>query len=185
MTTIFLVRHGEVHNPEGIIYGHLPGYRLSAAGRAELAMAAERLVERGPFDALLTSPLERARESAQILGERLQMAPAVDERLAETDVAGYQGKSFAELPRPYLTEDGVPGIESAASMRARMIDWVASARRYDRAIAVSHRDPIAVLLLHWLAAELDRGPSLSIPPGSVHEARLDGARVHLSGPAIG
>lgn len=185
MTTIFLVRHGEVHNPAGIIYGRLPGYRLSEGGRAELAAAAEALSDRGPYDALFTSPLERARESAQILGARLRLEPIVDERLAETDVAGYQGKSFDALPRPYLTEDGVPGIESAAAMRARLIDWVASLRRRERIVAVSHRDPIAVLLLHWMAADLSRGPDLTIPTGAIHEARLEGARVDLSGPAVG
>jgi broad specificity phosphatase PhoE len=185
MTTIYLLRHGEVHNPEGIIYGHLPGYRLSEFGRAEIGSAAEALSERGPFDALLTSPLERAQESASIVAGRLQLTPVIEPLLAETDVSGYQGKPFSALPTPYITEDGVAGIEGAASLRARMITWVAGARQYDRVIAVSHRDPIALLLLHWTGRGLNELAALTLPTGSLHEVQLDGARVRLSGPAIG
>ena len=185
MTTIYLLRHGEVHNPEGIIYGHLPGYRLSENGRAEISSAAEMLSVRGPFDALLTSPLERAQESAGIVAERLELTPVIEPLLAETDVSGYQGKPFSCLPTPYITENGVPGIEGAASLRARMIGWVASARAYERVIAVSHRDPIAMLLLHWTGKGLDNLAGLTLPTGSLHEVHLDGAAVRLSGPALG
>lgn len=184
VTTIYLVRHGEVHNPEGIIYGHLPGYRLSARGRLEVQTAATTLAAQQPFDALFTSPLERAQESAGLIGERLSLAPRIESHIAETDVSAFQGRPFDALPRPYMTEDGVSGIESAASIRARMITFVAAARRYERLVAVSHRDPIAVLLLHWMAADLSRIADLNIPTGSVQVAQLDGARVRLRGPAV-
>ena len=160
------------------------GYHLSEAGRGEIRTAAEFLSGRGPFDALITSPLERAQESAAIVAERLGLTPAVEQRLAETEVGGYQGQPFSALPSPYLTEEGVSGMESAASMRARMLDWVAAAR-YERVIAVSHRDPIAMLLLHWLGAPLDRLGELELPTGSVHEVRLEDGQSHLSGPAVG
>ena len=184
-TTIYLVRHGDVENPKGIIYGHLPGYGLSALGCAQMRTAAEMLVDRQPFDTLFTSPLERAQQSAAPLAERLKLQPTVDGRIAETDVHGYQGRSFDELPSPYLTEAGVPGIESAASMRARMIAWLADARRHDRVVAVTHRDPIAILLLYWMGLGLSRLSALDVPTGSVHEVQLDGGKVALSGPAIG
>ena len=185
MTTIYLVRHGEVHNPEGIIYGWLPGYRLSDRGRGELAAAAEALAPRAPFDALITSPLERAQESAGILAQRLGMTPVIDARLAETDVAGYQGKPFSALPKPYITEEGVPGIEGAASMRSRLLAWAADAAgRHERVIAVSHRDPIAVLLLHWLGRDLSASAGLSLPTGSVHEIRWEGDDIEVRGPAV-
>lgn len=184
-TTIYLLRHGEVHNPEGIIYGRLPGYRLSTKGRMEVQTSAETLAERGDFEALFTSPLERAQESAGIVAQRLGMTPVVDARLAESEIGGYQGKPFSALPSPYITEEGVAGIESAASMRSRMIDWVAGVRQYERVIAVSHRDPIAMLLLHWTRAGLNRLGALTLPTGSLHEAQLDGARVKVNGPAVG
>jgi broad specificity phosphatase PhoE len=185
MTTIYLLRHGEVHNPDGVIYGHLPGYRLSESGRAEIVTAAQALSVRGPFDALLTSPLERAQESADIVGQRLELTPIIEPLLAETYVSGYQGQPFSALPSPYITEDGVPGIEGAASLRARMIAWVASSRKYDCVIAVSHRDPIAMLLLQWMGKPLNLLADLTLPTGSLHEVHLDGAKVRLAGPAIG
>lgn len=184
-TTIYLLRHGEVHNPKGVIYGHLPGYGLSSSGRAEVAGAAETLADRAPFDVLMTSPLQRAQETARIVARRLELVPVVDERLAETDVAGYQGKPFSALPDPYITEDGLPGIEGAACLRARMIDWLVHARQFERVIAVSHRDPIAILLLYWLGLPLKRGKGLVLPTGSVHEIQLEGGRARVSGPAVG
>lgn len=184
-TTLYLLRHGEVHNPSGVIYGHLPGYGLSEFGRAEVASAAESLADRGPFDMLMTSPLQRAQETAAIVAARLDTTPVVDERLVETGVSGYQGKPYSSLPDPYITEDGVPGLEGAASMRARMIDWVVYARRFERVIAVSHRDTIAVLLLYWLGLPLKRLGELVLPTGSVHEVQLDGGKARVSGPAAG
>ena len=51
-TTLYLIRHGEVHNPEGIIYGRLPGFGLSVRGRQQLTHAAEVLAGEGPLAAL-------------------------------------------------------------------------------------------------------------------------------------
>ncbi|MBN9168662.1 MAG: histidine phosphatase family protein, partial [Microbacterium sp.] len=63
---LHLVRHGEVHNPRRVLYGRLPGYRLSAAGRRMARQAADYVhgLER-PITALVCSPLERTRESAE------------------------------------------------------------------------------------------------------------------------
>ena len=193
MTTIYLVRHGEVHNPEGVIYGWLPGYRLSERGRAEVVDAADSiansLAEDGSIDVLITSPLERAQESAGILaarlGSRIASGPITEPRIAETDVAGYQGKSFDTLPTPYITEEGLPGIEGAASMRARLLEWVADiSGKYERIVAVSHRDPIGVLLLHLAGADLSQLGPMGLATGSVHEIHIDGDVMRASGPAL-
>ena len=64
-----LVRHGQVHNPEGVIYGRLPGYGLSDVGRQQIGVAAAVLADRRPIDALIASPMQRAQESAAILAE--------------------------------------------------------------------------------------------------------------------
>lgn len=179
MLTIYLIRHGEVHNPQGIIYGHLPGYGLSEKGRQQLARAAGLLRERGPFAALYASPLQRAQESARILGEHLGLDLATEPLIAETGVEGYQGKPFSALPHPYITEEPlVPGIECAASIRARFLDWagVMLARHPGgRILAVSHRDPIGVCLLHWQGKGLDELPGLPIDPGGVYAVHLESA----------
>ena len=62
-TVVHLLRHGEVHNPSGILYGRLPGYHLSATGRLMAAAAADFFAER-PVVAVFSSPLERAVETA-------------------------------------------------------------------------------------------------------------------------
>ena len=63
-TTIHLMRHGEVHNPEGILYGRLPGYHLSELGRQMALQVADVLSASGhDIAAVVTSPLERARET--------------------------------------------------------------------------------------------------------------------------
>ena len=64
MTIVHLLRHGEVENPVGIVYGRLPGYHLSANGRAMASAAADYFADR-PVVALFCSPLERAQETAR------------------------------------------------------------------------------------------------------------------------
>lgn len=180
MTTIYLVRHGEVFNPTGIIYGRLPGFGLSEKGRTQLAQAAELLAGEAPFAALYASPMQRAQESAAILAKRLGLEILTDDRILETDVSGYQGKRFEDLPNPYITETPVhAGIECAASVRARFLAWTAAIEKQHpetKVIAVSHRDPIIVALLHWTGRGLEEVSGFDLAPGGVYEVRLTPGR---------
>lgn len=174
-TTIYLVRHGEVHNPTGIIYGRLPGFGLSQKGQDQVAAAASALAALAPFDVLYSSPLQRAQESAAILAAKLSMPVQVDDRLAETDIGGYQGRPFADLPSPYVTEEGVEGIEAAASMRDRLMAWAQdAAQTHRRIVAVSHRDPIAVALLAWQGLGLAGLSRMALPTATVQQITLSG-----------
>lgn len=189
MLTIYLVRHGEVHNPQGIIYGHLPGYGLSQKGREQLVQAAGLLQGRGPFQGLYVSPLQRAQESAQILGEHLGLALTTEPLIVETGVEGYQGQPFSALPRPYMTEERtVPGIECAASIRGRFLSWAAVVleRHADgQLIAVSHRDPIVLSLLHWMGKGLEELPEFPLAPGGVYKVCLETASRAVQVEALG
>lgn len=177
MLTFYLVRHGEVDNPDGIIYGQLPGFGLSATGRAQIEAAGQMLTARGPFAALYASPLQRAQESATILAGHLGLRVETQQLLAETDIGGYQGQPFSALPRPYITEQPVHnGIESAASIRSRMLDWAETMQARhpgQRLIAVSHRDPIIVVLLHWMGKGLEHLPDFDLPTGGVYRVELE------------
>jgi broad specificity phosphatase PhoE len=172
VTTLYLVRHGEVHNPQGIIYGRLPGFGLSERGREQIARAAEILRADGPPTVLYASPMQRAQESATILSEQLGIATETDERIIETNIGTFQGRRFEDLPKPYISEEGAhPQIESAASMRQRLLTWVAEVQeRHPKAqiAAVSHRDPIIVALLFWLGQDLTALPNFALEPGSVY-----------------
>ena len=105
-TTLYLVRHGEVHNPEGVIYGRLPGYGLSERGRRQIEAAAQALAPRGPFAALYASPLQRARESAAILGARFGLEAATDERIVETGIGAFRARARKAAPRPSASSSG-------------------------------------------------------------------------------
>ena len=178
MLTLYLVRHGKVHNPTGIVYGRLPGFGLSEVGRVQIDKAAEALTERAPFQALYASPLQRAQESATILADHLGLTVETEEAIVETGIGGYQGQPFAALPRPYITETPVHGgIESARAIRTRILDWVDTMQvkhSDQRIVAVSHRDPIIITLLHWMGRDLADLPNFDLPTGGVFEVQLAG-----------
>ena len=81
-TIVHLVRHGEVENPRQVLYGRLPGYHLSADGRM-MAKAAAGFLAGRDVTVLLTSPLERAQETAEPIAEEFGLTPVIDERLIE------------------------------------------------------------------------------------------------------
>ncbi len=95
-TTIHFVRHGEVHNPDGVLYARLPGFRLSERGR-EQAQAAGAALRAVPLAALFSSPQQRAQETAALIaaargGFPVRTAPLLD----EIDTP-HQGRPLAEM----------------------------------------------------------------------------------------
>ena len=157
-TVVHLVRHGEVHNPEGVLYGRLPGFRLSADGEAMAGRAAEWLTGRGVTH-LVSSPLERARQTAAPIAEALDLPVAVDERLIEAGnafegmrVAGGRGVfrspgNWWRLRNPVRPSWGEPYVEIAARMLAA-VEAARDAARGSAAVCVSHQLPIWTLRLH-------------------------------------
>jgi broad specificity phosphatase PhoE len=79
---IHLVRHGEVHNPDGVLYGRIPGYHLSELGHRMADVAAASLAGH-PVTALYASPLQRAQESAQPWSERFELPIVTEDRIIE------------------------------------------------------------------------------------------------------
>ena len=82
-TTVHLLRHGEVHNPEGVLYGRMDGFHLSDLGHQMAERIAESIGDRDIVH-LRTSPLERAQETLAPLAERLAVTPQVDPRVIES-----------------------------------------------------------------------------------------------------
>ena len=91
-TVIHLLRHGEVHNPEGILYGRLPNFHLSERGRQMAELAAKWFTGRD-IAVLYSSPLERARETAEPISAAFGLPITVDERLVEA-ANHFQGMAF-------------------------------------------------------------------------------------------
>ena len=85
-TVVHLLRHGEVHNPDRVLYGRLPGYHLSELGRHMAELAAEHL---GDHDIthVVSSPLERARETAAPIAQGHELEITIDDRVIEAENA--------------------------------------------------------------------------------------------------
>ncbi|MGY1811711.1 histidine phosphatase family protein [Blastococcus sp. SYSU D00820] len=157
-TVVHLLRHGEVYNPEKILYGRLPGYRLSAAGEAMARTAAGWFAGRGVTH-LVSSPLERAQQTAAPIAEALDLPVAVDERLIEAgnafeglrvavgDGALRQPQHWWKLRNPFRPSWGEPYVEIAARMLAA-VEAARDAARGAAAVCVSHQLPIWTLRLH-------------------------------------
>jgi len=154
VTIVHLLRHGEVENPAGIIYGRLPDYHLSANGRAMASAAADYFAGR-PVVALFCSPLERAQETAAPVAERLGLEIVTDERLIES-WNHFEGMKFGvgdgSLRRPahwpYLINPFRPSWgEPYRAVAARVFAAMETARQAatgQEAVCVSHQLPIWV-----------------------------------------
>src|ERR687889_593553 len=92
-TVVHLLRHGEVHNPAKVLYGRLPGYRLSEAGEG-MAVTAARWFRDKDVTHLVSSPLERAQQTAAPIAEALTLPVSIDDRLIEAGNA-FEGLAVA------------------------------------------------------------------------------------------
>ncbi len=162
-TTVHLLRHGEVDNPRGVLYGRLPGYRLSARGAAMAQMVADDLAGAGAggrldVQVVLASPLQRAQETAAPIAAAFGLSVGTDERLIEA-ANHFEGTTFGSgegslrhprhwlyLRNPFRPSWGEPYAEQAD----RMIGAVHAARLAalgHEAVLVSHQLPIWVTRL--------------------------------------
>ncbi|ARH95356.1 MULTISPECIES: histidine phosphatase family protein [Streptomyces] len=155
ITVVHLMRHGEVHNPDGVLYGRRPGYHLSDLGRKMADRVAEHLAERD-ITHVVSSPLERAQETATPIAGAHNLELATDERLIEAANV-FEGKTFGvgdgALKKPgnwkYLTNPfrpswGEPYIEQVVRMMAAL-GAARDAARGHEAVAVSHQLPIWIV----------------------------------------
>jgi broad specificity phosphatase PhoE len=157
-TVVHLLRHGEVHNPGKVLYGRLPGYNLSTTGEAMASAAAEWFVGKDVTH-LVSSPLERAQQTAAPIAATLALPVAIDERLIEAGnafegmvVAGSTGvfrapRNWWKLRNPLQPSWGEPYVEIAARMLAAA-EAARDAARGHEVVLVSHQLPIWTLRLH-------------------------------------
>jgi len=163
---VHLVRHGEVHNPDGVLYGRIPGYHLSERGHRMAELAAASLADH-PVTAIIASPLQRTRESAEPWTRRFGLPLRIDERLIEP-VNRFEGLNLRRaLPRspqhwPYLLNPWRPAWgEPFASIAARVLAAVAQAHAEapgGEVVLVSHQLPI------WMVARSVAGARLAHDP---------------------
>jgi broad specificity phosphatase PhoE len=157
-TTVHLLRHGEVHNPQGILYGRASGFHLSERGLAMADRVAERVGDRD-ITRIVSSPLERAQQTAAPLAAVRGLEVDIDERLIESDNF-FAGKPFsvrnglllnpAAWPRlwnPFTPSWGEPYTHLAARMWAAVEDARDTVPGHE-AVLVSHQLPIWITRLY-------------------------------------
>ncbi|TFD79158.1 histidine phosphatase family protein [Cryobacterium fucosi] len=194
MATVILVRHGRTTaNAEGVLAGRAVGVSLDQIGRDQAELTAERLAL-VPLVGVVSSPLERCRQTSQLILDRQpgSLARPVEEDLTECDYGEWQGLALDELAQEKLwsvvqTQPSAaifPGGESLAAMQARS---VAAIRRHDAAfeaqhgpgavwVAVSHGDIIKSILADALGMHLDLFQRINVGPGSVSIVRYGTSR---------
>lgn len=160
-TRVFLARHCDVHNPRGVLYGHLPNFPLSEKGVAQAHALGRRLAATRARQ-IYTSPLQRAVQTAEIISSHIPGSTiTVSDDLVEARFGRYlQGIRPAQVPwrRPlWLIHMIWPGLlandERVADMAARVeraIRQLLAANPVDGGICVSHGDPIQAF---WVRAE--------------------------------
>jgi broad specificity phosphatase PhoE len=156
-TIVHLLRHGEVDNPSKILYGRLPGYRLSELGERMAARAAEFFAPRDVVR-VASSPLERAQQTAAPVAEKHGVEVTVDERLIESEnifegQAVGVGDGVLKDPRnwrfitnPFRPSWGEPYTRVALRMHAAA-EVARELARGHEAVLVSHQLPIWVARL--------------------------------------
>jgi probable phosphomutase (TIGR03848 family) len=197
VATLILVRHGRTTaNSSGVLAGRTPGVRLDDTGVTQAARTAERLAV-VPLVAVVTSPLERCRQTARAILKAQEGAPstATERGITECDYGTWQGRSLRDLAKEPLWKTvqtqpsaaAFPEGESLSAMQARAVSAV---RRLDAAfeaehgpgavwVAVSHGDIIKSVLADALGMHLDLFQRLNVDPASVSIVRYTASRPYV------
>ena len=173
---IFLARHGETtYNAERRFQGWSPKAVLTEKGIAQAHELAEQAAGHD-FAALYASPLERARQTAGIVGERIGLEPVFDERFAETETGDWTEQLYDDVdPELYARwqhagEDWrFPGGESLEEQQERVIAGLVDVTQNGRlpALVVCHRGTIRVALCHTQQRGLDMFSEIDVPNGGL------------------
>ncbi|MHB8663494.1 MAG: MSMEG_4193 family putative phosphomutase [Acidimicrobiales bacterium] len=165
-TMILFVRHGQTGTTGKVLPGRAPGLHLADKGRAQAQVVAERIGTLKTVDAVYSSPLERARETAAPIAAARGLRVRVDRGLLECDFGAWTGANLKDLMKKpewgsvqrYPSGFRFPGGESFVEMAARMCSTAVKLK--DRhpggvIVAVSHADPIKAVIADALGTHLD------------------------------
>lgn len=190
-TTTVLVRHGETELSVEKRFAGLGDFALTESGAAQAAALAERFFTRGGVDAIVTSPLRRARETAEAIAATLELSVSVEDDFRETDFGDWEGLTFADVQAgwpdelaAWLADPTVapPGGESFADTEQRVrraLDKVVARFAGQTVLVVTHVTPVKTLVRITLEA----------PPVALYRMHLDIACVseidwYPDGPAV-
>lgn len=165
-TTILMVRHGQTPTTGKLLPGRAPGLHLADTGVQQAERAGERLAELADVEAVYTSPMERARETAAPIGTAVGRRPKVVKGLIECDFGDWTGAELSKLMKlpEWRTVQKAPSTfrfpngESFTEMQVRMVttlDKLREAHPGGVIVCVSHADTIKAAMAHALGTHLD------------------------------
>ncbi|MEO3885166.1 MSMEG_4193 family putative phosphomutase [Nonomuraea sp. B5E05] len=178
MTTLLLARHGLTDLTGPVLAGRTPGVHLSEAGRAQAAALAGRIAGVG-LDAIVSSPLERCRETAQAVADGRAAEVVIDERFIECGYGEWTGRPLKELAREPLWQVvqahpsavAFPGGEALTAMQHRAVaavrEWNERVGEKGVYLVCSHGDVIKAIVADALGLHLDHFQRITADPGAL------------------
>jgi broad specificity phosphatase PhoE len=188
MTTLYFVRHGDT-GVRNRISGRSLGIHLSELGREQARRAAQQFTGI-PISGLFSSPLERARETAEAIGNEAKISVQVIPELSEVQYGDWTGKSFDELANDVQWQGfntlrsatQIPGGEHLLEVQSRVVLWAEKIRRehpQEHIVAVSHQDPIKAALMYYLGLHADMYARFQIDLASISALRVGSEHTYL------
>ena len=188
MLRILLIRHGETDLTGRVLYGRMPGVHLSADGCRQAQALSHGLQARYTVKAIVSSPLERALETARYLAEDLSLPISTDDDLLELDYGEWMGKTFVEIREQddwhhynrLRSVSSPPGGELLMQVQARAwgaIKRILAEHEGDEeatVAVVSHGDVIRALLVLFLGMPLDNIHRFDVSLAGLSELVFDG-----------
>ena len=189
VTVFHLLRHGEHVLRGRVLAGRTPGVGLSVRGRAEIAAVADRLADER-IEALYSSPLQRTRETAELLSQRLDLPVHYREDVLELDFGEWTGLTFDavraddrwKLWSTCRSIATVPGGESMRQVQDRAVRAVCELRLAHpegTVLIVSHGDVIRAALLFALGMPLDFFSRIEIGLASLSTIQIDDSGIRV------
>lgn len=184
MTTVLLIRHGRTGaNASGVLAGQSPGVFLDERGREQATALGQRLAA-VPLETLVSSPLDRTMETADLLlADRQDVDRWTDDRFVECDYGDWTGRSLAALAKEphwkvvqsHPSAASFPGGESLREVQHRAVeairDWNADLGKDATYAVVSHGDVIKAILADALGIHLDQFQRIQVDPASLSVIR--------------
>ena len=188
--TLLIIRHGQTTwNAEQLLPGQLPGIPLNDKGREQAAKLAEALSEI-PISAIISSPLERARDTAEIIAQSRGLTIQFDADLMDTNIGKWAGKKYNELAKDdpewkayALDPTTAPeGVETFPQVQERAMAAIERWRTKEDIGAypafVAHADVVKLIVAHYTGLEAGKASRLFVDNASVSIVEIDTENVH-------
>jgi broad specificity phosphatase PhoE len=188
--TLLIIRHGQTKwNVEHKLPGQLPGVALNEKGREQAAHLA-RALSAIPISAIISSPLERAYDTALIVAQGRGLAIQTEPALMDTDIGRWAGESYEQLAKTdqqwkaYVQDPTVApaGVETFPQVQQRVLAaierWSKRADVGAYPVFVAHADVVKLIIAYYSGLEIKRAGALFIDNASVSIIEIDNEDVH-------